>query len=113
MMGIRDRILARSDLDALRAARDITGLAEKLNEECQLTDIPQQVTAAAILDLAPYSNVLMDLLRSAAAGESVAERAAALLSDQGATVMAQGYEPPFVTQEQVAEEMYYPDGTER
>jgi hypothetical protein len=113
MTTIRDRILARRDLDEARAARDVTTLAEKLNEECQLADVPQQVTAAAILDLAPFSSVLMGLLRAAAVGESVADRAAALLSDEGATVMVQAYVPPFVDQVQAAEEMYFPDGTER
>lgn len=112
-MGIRERILARRDLDEARAARDVTTLAEKLNEECQLTDVPRQVTAMEILDLAPFSNVLMDLLRDAAAGADVAARASALLSSEGATVMAQDWVPPFVDQVQVADEMYFPDGTER
>lgn len=113
MMGIRDRILARRDLDEARAARDITTLAEKLNEECQPADVPQQVTAAEILDIAPHSNVLMDLLRAAAAGESVMAQAEALLSEQGLTIMVPGYEPPFITQFDVADAMYNPDGTEK
>lgn len=112
-MTIRERILARRDLDEARAARDITTLADKLNEECKPADVPQQVTAVDILDLAPHSNVLMDLLRSAAAGESVVAMASALLSEQGATVMVPGYEPPFITQTDVADAMYNPDGTEK
>jgi len=114
MSAIRERILARRDLDDLRAARDITNLAAKLNEECEPAQVPQQVTAFSIVGFSPARSVIMDLLRDLAETDSpLAPRAQALLSPQGATYMTPGFEPPFVTQEQVAEEMYNADGTEK
>jgi hypothetical protein len=112
-MTIRDRILARPDLAGLRAVRDIYGLADGLNQECVPTMVPAYVTAVQILDLAPYSNVMYDLLTAAANGESIAFQAAALLSPEGLNVPVPGYEPPFVTAEEVNEAMFNPDGSEK
>ena len=111
---IRDRILARHDLDELRAARDITRLAMKLNEECQPMQVPQYVTASAIVGYSFGSAYVMQLLRDVAETDGpLAVRAQALLSPEGAAIMVPGFEPPYVTQEQVAQDMYYPDGTEK
>lgn len=115
MSALRDRVLARSDLDALRTAtpRPYDQIAAALNAECQPAQIPTQVTAAQILDLAPHASVLMGLLRSAAAGESVVDLAAALLSDEGTTIYADGFEPSFVTGFEVADALYNADGSEK
>jgi hypothetical protein len=112
-MGIRERILARPELDDLRAARDITELAVRLNEECQPAQIPQQVTAHVLLRYVDHQDVFLDLLTEAAAGQDVSSRAAALLSSDGVTVFIPGFEPPYVNQLEVAEAMYNPDGSEK
>lgn len=112
-MNIRDRVLARRDLDELRAARDITRLAERLNEECQPTQLPHQVTAVDILMYSEYPYLISDLLTRAAAGEDVSASAAELLSDNGVTVYVPGFEPPMVNQFEVGEAVYNPDGSEK
>lgn len=112
-MGIRERILARPDLDDLRAARDITKLAVRLNEECRPDQIPQQVTADVLLRYVDHKAVILDLLADAAAGQDVSARAAALLSDDGVTVLIPGFDPPYVSQLEAAEAMYNPDGSEK
>lgn len=74
-MNIRERILARPDLDALRQARDITALAVALNEN------PPMAMVERVKQIEP--------------------------------VMEEVLLPQFVTQEEVAEAMYHPDGTEK
>ena len=50
-MSIRDRILARRDLDGLRAARDLDGLATALNAEGLMAPQQRFITARAIVTL--------------------------------------------------------------
>jgi hypothetical protein len=70
-MSIRDRILARGDLEELRAARDLTGLAAALNAEG--IKAPQQrfVTARAIMAECPGGVAILAALKSAAADPAV------------------------------------------
>lgn len=113
MSTIKERILARRDLDAARAARDIDLLAAGLNEECVEALIPAQINAAAILAYAPHSEVITDLLQRAANGESVQERAQQLLSEAGVQVFDPGFDPPMVDRFQVNDAMFNPDGSEK
>lgn len=112
-MDIRERILARRDLDAARLARDIDALAAGLNTECQPTMIPAYVNAYTILAMAPHSEVIMGLLQMAADGGSVQALAQQLLSMEGAQVMEPGYEPPYVNRMEVNDAMFNPDGSEK
>ena len=74
-MDIRERILARPDLDSLRANRDITALAAALNADAPMI----------IVEILSYPD----------------------------PVVEQVLAPLMVTQEQVDEDMYHPDGTEK
>lgn len=114
MATIRERVIADPVISALWHAqpRPVDVITDALNAQCVAQKIPEQVTAAFILDLSPRAWVLFDLLRSAAAGESVQEQAAALLSDEGLTVMVDGFVPPFVYLWDVADALYHPDGSE-
>lgn len=112
-MTIRDRILARRDLDHLRAARDLDGLAAGLNTECQSVLVPVRVNAAAILVTGSHQDVLIDFLQAVANGEKMTERAQELISDDGVEVLDMGFDPPEVSRQQVEEAMYNPDGTEK
>lgn len=50
-MSIRDRVLARGDLDELRSARDLDGLAAALNAEGLMAAQQRFITARAIVTL--------------------------------------------------------------
>lgn len=65
-MSIRDRILARRDLDSLRTARDLDGLAAALNADAPL--VPQQrfITARAVLTLCADGSAILTALEAAA-----------------------------------------------
>lgn len=138
-MSIRDRILARQELDEMRLARDITGLAAALNVDPPL--VPQQrfVTARAIMAGCVGGVAILTALKSAAADPAVAWAlqflgqdagldigdpftqsmvdqlvlAQVLTTTQGDELKALALKPILVTQEQVATEMYNPDGTEK
>jgi hypothetical protein len=112
-MNIRERVLARRDLDAARAARNLDALAAGLNQECVPVDVPEYVRAADELAYVPHGDVFLQILLDAAAGIDIVERAQAFTSDQGGVVMGQGLEPPMVDRLQVADAVYYPDGRER
>lgn len=112
-MGIRERILARRDLDAIRAARDIDVLAAKLNEESQPVLVPARINAASILSNNVHHEVIIAFLQSAAAGEDVAVRAQELISDDGVEVLEEGFDPPLVDRYQVNDAMFNPDGSEK
>lgn len=113
MATIRERILARRDLDAMRAVRDITGLAAALNGECVPAMIPVGVNLASVLYSGMYPEVVVSLVQDAAAGQDVSTRAQELLSDEGVEVLEPGFVPAMTNQFQVGQEMYYPDGSER
>ena len=113
MATIYERVHSRRDLDDLRAARAIDQLAMKLNEECIEVQIPVGVTANSILMYTNNGGLLLDLLARAAQGESVQADAIAFLSDTGFMTTMPGYEPPKVDQFEVANALYYVDGTER
>lgn len=112
-MNIRERILARRDLDAMRTARDITGLADALNAECQPALVPARINAASILSVGIHQEVITEFIQAAADGANVAERAQQLLSEEGVEVMEPGFVPALTNQFEVSEAMYYPDGTEK
>lgn len=139
-MTLRDRILARADLSAMRAARDITGLAAALNEAPDSDAQSRFVTARTVLAECADGAAILDAL-SAVSGRIGAVKwaltflsqdsgldignavtrgmidqlvtAAALTTAQGAALKSLGEVPEIVTQEQVAEEMYSPDGSEK
>lgn len=138
-MSIRDRILARRDLDALRAARDITGLSDALNAEGVRSVQPRFVTARAVMAECAGGVAILEALKAASsnpavgwavqflgqeAGVDVGDPftqgmidqlvgASVLTQTQGASLKALALQPVQVTQEQVAIEMYHPDGTEK
>jgi len=138
-MDIRTRILARGDLNGLRAARDITGLAAALNAEG--VQFPQQrfVTARAIMANCVDGVAILQALEAASdkpavawamrflaqeagldIGDSYTRRmidqlvgGEVLTEAQGQALKALALQPLIVTQEQVAIAMYNPDGTEK
>jgi hypothetical protein len=138
-MTIRERILARRDLDDMRAARDITALAAALNAE-GATEIGQRfVTARAVMAGCVDGIAILSALKAAESNPAVGwalqflgqeagldigdpyaqgmvdqlVAAGVLTSAQGAQLKALALRPLIVTQEQVAEAMYHPDGTEK
>jgi hypothetical protein len=70
-MDIRTRVHARRDLDGLRAARDITGLAEALNAEGLKAPQQRFVTARAIMAECSGGVAILAALKSAAADPAV------------------------------------------
>lgn len=139
-MGIRERIIARADLDAMRAARDITSLAAALNAE-NLQEVQERfVTARAVLACCSDGATILDALETASASNSAVKWAVKFLGQEaglnigdpytqgmidqlvtGAVLtQAQGddlknlaLKTTIVTPEQVANAMYNLDGTEK
>lgn len=110
-MSIRDRILARPDLQEARLARDIDALAAGLNTECVPALVPVRF---ALWDLMyNYPNVIQEFIQRVADGQPSQERALALLSENGVEIMIDGFEPPMVDRYMVNDAMYNPDGTEK
>jgi hypothetical protein len=140
-MGIRERILARRDLDDLRVAKDITALAEALNADAPLERGTRFITARAIIAVHQVEGrAILRALRTAAtqdigvefvnqflgqeAGLDIGDPdtwanidllvgKGALSEAQGALLKSLALAPVRVTQEQVSLEMYHPDGTEK
>lgn len=138
---IRERVLARSDLDAMRAARQITELAAALNAEGVEAPQSRFITARAIVMLNPLEGrAILKSLRTAATLDIAVEFAVLFLSQEagldigdadmwveldhmqaaGVLTSAQvvllknlAFQPLVVTPSQVADALYYPDGTER
>jgi hypothetical protein len=138
---IYERVHARADLDQMRATRDITGLAAALNAEGLYIRQPRFITARAVLTVNPTEgrNILRALRTAAAqdigvefanlflgqsAGVDIGDpdmwveldhlvQAGALNDAQAALLKALSLALLVVTQEQVAAELYYPDGTEK
>lgn len=138
-MGVRERILARRDLDGSRAARDITTLASALNAEGVKSVQSRFVTARTILAECLDGVGILDALDAAKdnravgwalqflgqdsgldVGEPVTQAmieqlasVGVLTPDQGAQLKSLALQPLTVTQEQVALDMYNPDGSEK
>lgn len=139
-MSIRDRILARRDLDDARAACDITALAAALNAEGATAIGSRFVTSRAVMALCADGVAILDRLDTAAPQNSAVKRAMQFLGQEagldigdpytqgvigqlvaaGVLTVAQGDQlkalalrPLVVTQEQVAAAMYNPDGSEK
>ena len=110
-MDIKSRILARPDLAAARATRDIDALAAGLNEECVATLVPVRVTMPSLMYEHP--TVVQDFIQRAADGYPVQERAQAMLSAEGIEIMVDGFEPPMVDRWMVNDAMFNPDGSEK
>lgn len=139
-MGIRDRILARRELDDLRAARDLDGLAAALNADAPL--VPQQrfITARAVLTLCADGPAILSALEAAApqniavayalrflgqdAGLDIGDpgalallgqlqQASILTAPQVEQLRALALKPLLVTRLDVEAAMYKPDGTEK
>lgn len=125
----------------MRLARDITALAAALNAEGEYVAQPRLITARLILTVNPTEGrAILRALRTAASQDIGVEFAnlflgqpagvdigdpdmwveldhlvtSAVLTDAQASLLkALSLVPLVVTQEQVADELYNPDGTER
>lgn len=80
-MSIRDRILARRDLDDLRAARDLDGLAAALNTEGATALSRRYITTRTILDECEDGPAIVATIRTAAAADSTVDEAVHFLRD--------------------------------
>lgn len=139
-MNIRERILARAELNAMRAARDTVGLAAALNADAPLAPHQRFITARGIMAGCAGGNAILDALDAAAAGNSAVRRAvkfleqeagldvgdpytqdmidqlrdAAILTEaQAGALKALGLRPVIVTAQQVSDALYNDDGTEK
>lgn len=139
-MSIRERVLARRDLDGLRAARDLDGLAAALNAEGLKVRTPGTfVTWRAVTTRCPSGKSIKAKMRAAAPQDEDIDTACMFLSQEAgldvgdyATWMAidsmvgkvltetEAQElknlsilPLFVDRLQVEAAMYNPDGTEK
>jgi hypothetical protein len=138
-MSIRDRILARADLDGLRAAKDITGLAVALNADAPMEVGERFITGRTVLSECKDGADILNALAAAASIPAVEwalkflsqnsgldvgnqrthdmidqlQAGSALTPAQAKALKALSLRPQIVTQEQVADELYNPDGTEK
>lgn len=138
-MGIRERILARADLNALRAARDITALAAALNAEGLTAPQQRFITARGVMSGCADGVAILTALEAATANNAVAwalkflgqesgldvgdpytqgmidqlVTGGVLTAAHGDQLKALALAPVVVTQGQVAQAMYNPDGTEK
>lgn len=140
-MDIRARILARPDLNELRTARDLDGLAAALNAEGLMAPQQRFITARGILAIdAAEGRAILSSLRAAAAldigvefvvmflgqGEGVdigdpstwrdidgLVAKQILTSAQSFMLKHLSEQPVVVTRLQVEAAMYNPDGTEK
>lgn len=138
-MGIRERILARPDLDAMRAARQITGLAEALNAEGLIAPQQRFISARGVMSGCADGVAILAALEAAEANKAVKwalafigqdsgldigdpftqgmitqlVAAGVLTADQGDQLKALALAPVVVTQSEVAAAMYKLDGSDK
>jgi hypothetical protein len=138
-MSIRDRILARTDLADLRAARDLDKLAAALNAEGLLAPQQRFITARAVMAACPGGVEILDALENASSNRAVAwalkflgqeagldigdpftqgmvgelVRLTVLTATQGNALKAMAMQPVVVTRDQVKNAMFNDDGTEK
>lgn len=79
MTPIRDRILARTDLNDLRAARDLDGLSAALNAQPELAPKSRFITERGIMAECKDGNAILDALEDAAPSNSAIRRAVGFL----------------------------------
>ena len=138
-MDIRARILARSDLDTLRADRDLDKLAAALNAEGLMAPRQRFITARAVMAACPGGIDILDALENASANRAVSwalkflgqeagldigdpftqgmvdqlVQGHVLTDEQGNALKAMSLQPVVVTRDQVNAAMFNPDGTEK
>lgn len=141
MLTIRERILARSDIDELRDARDLDGIADALNAEQANNVSPRWVTGRTILAECPDAEDILAALEAVAAAGSVATRwvvrflagdpgvdmgnlatrmktetlvsSGALPREQADQLLDLAVRPVVVTRLDVEAALYNPDGSEK
>lgn len=140
MATVRERILARPDLMAMREARNLDGLAAALNAEERRESGERYVTLRTILAECTNGRSIVGALRQAAVSDAIVEESLNFLrSDSGfdvghpetavdidrlvtAGVLTQAWadqmkalalRPVVVTRGQVEAAMFNPDGTEK
>lgn len=111
MPTIRERILARPDLQPARLARDIDALAAGLNTECVPTLIPARFDAYTLM--AEHPDKMLEFVQRVADGVPAQDQAIAILSMEGVEILVDGFEPPMVTRWDVNDAMFNPDGSEK
>jgi len=139
-MSIRDRILARRDLDELRAERNLTGLADALNADPEMKVQQRFVTERGVMSCCPDGNAILDALDAAAPQNSAVRRAVGFLrqeagldvgdpytqrmidelsrlgvlsADQAAQLKALALKPVYVDRLEVEAALYNRDTTEK
>ena len=142
-MDIRTRILARPDLADLRAARDLDGLAARLNAEGLTAPHQRFITARAVMAGCPGGVAILSALDQARAHPLVGSAVSwaltflsqeagldigdpytqgmvdslvtlkILTDEQGAALKSMALQPVVATREQVNAAMYNDDGTEK
>jgi hypothetical protein len=137
---IYDRVHARSDLDAYRAAKDIYAIADALNADGLTAPGSRFVTMLTIInECADAADIIGALVGAAATRPALYEvivflrresgmdagassiqvifdgllADSVLTSTQHAQLVALSALPVIVTPFEVADALYYPDGTER
>ena len=140
MATIRERILARPELNDMRQARDITGLSVALNAQPPMVSGSRFITARTVLAECANGDTILSALEAVAVSNASVKwavnflgkdsgldignpvtldmveqlvSAGVLTESQGAAIKGMALQPHYVTQEQVAMEMYNPDGTEK
>lgn len=139
-MSIRERILSRPDLAALRASRDLDKLAEALNGEELRAPGSRYVTTRTIMAECTSGKDIVRAIRAAASADAVVDEALHFLRDDSGfdvghpntqaivsqLVAAGVFDPAWeielremamqlvtVTRDQVNEAMFNPDGSEK
>lgn len=138
-MSIRARILARTDLDAARAARNLDVLAAALNAENVKSVQQRFVTARAIMAECAGGVAILSALKANSADPAISwalqflgqeagldvgdpftqgmvdqlVTGAVLTAAQGSALKAMAMQPLIVTREQVNAAMYNDNGTEK
>lgn len=139
-MGIRERILARRDLDHLRAARDLDKLAVALNAEGLRARGERYITMRTILGECQHGREIVIALRTAAPSDPIVDESVHFLRDDSGfdvghpntaadldrlvdagvlrpewrdELRALALVPVIVTRGEVNEAMFNPDGSEK
>lgn len=113
MSSIRERILARPDLQQARADRNIDLLAAGLNEECVATMVPYRASIFDIIAMMENTHILVEFVQAVANGEDKQAYAAEFLTEAGVMAAVPGFVPPMTNRQEVNEAMFNPDGSEK
>lgn len=91
MKSIRDRVIARPDLDAARVSRDLDVLTAALNAQPDLVVQSRFITSRGIMSCCADGNAILDALDAAATANSAVRRAVKFLEQEAGLDIGDSY----------------------